>query len=146
LASAASSSITKHIDALFRTGTAMGVTDGSLLDRFRCGQADEAEAAFTVLVERHGPMVQHICRRILGDRHDAEDAAQAVFLVLSRQAHSIRRTDSVASWLYEGGSLGELEAGDGDCGGPRCSGRFCGCLDPFDGRCTTGWPKELREP
>jgi RNA polymerase sigma factor (sigma-70 family) len=100
LASAAFSSITKHIDALFRTGTAMGVTDGSLLDRFRCGQADEAEAAFTVLVERHGPMVQHVCRRILGDRHDAEDAAQAVFLVLSRQAHSIRRTDSVANWLY----------------------------------------------
>ena len=45
-------------------------------------------------------MVLHVCRRILGDRHDAEDASQAVFLVLARQARSIRRTDSVASWLY----------------------------------------------
>ena len=53
-----------------------------------------------MLVERHGPMVLHVCRRILGDRHDAEDAAQAVFLVLARQSRSIRRTDSVASWLY----------------------------------------------
>ncbi len=53
-----------------------------------------------MLLERHGPMVLHVCRRILGDRHDAEDASQAVFLVLARQARSIRRTDSVASWLY----------------------------------------------
>ena len=100
MASDASSSITKHIDALFRTGTAIGLSDGALLDRFRSGRADEAEAAFAVLVERHGPMVFHVCRRILGNGHDAEDAAQAVFLVLARQARSIRRTDSVASWLY----------------------------------------------
>jgi RNA polymerase sigma factor (sigma-70 family) len=70
------------------------------LDRFRSGPAEEAEAAFAVLVERHGPMVLHVCRRILGDRHDAEDAAQAVFLVLARQASAIRRADSIASWLY----------------------------------------------
>ena len=100
MASEASSSVTKDLHALFRTGTATGLTDGSLLDRFRSGPAEEAEAAFAVLVERHGPMVIHVCRRILGDRHDAEDAAQAVFLVLARQARSIRRTDSVASWLY----------------------------------------------
>ncbi len=92
--------MTKHIDALFRFGTAVGLTDGSLLERFRSGAADEAEAAFAVLVERDGPMVHHVCRRILGDRHDAEDAAQAVFLVLARRTRSIRRTDSVASWLY----------------------------------------------
>ena len=53
-----------------------------------------------MLVERHGPMVLNVCRRILGDRHDAEDAAQAVFLVLARQPRLIRRTDAVASWLY----------------------------------------------
>ena len=95
-----SSTVLKDIAALFRTGTATGLTDGSLLDRFRNGPADEAEAAFAVLVERHGPMVFHVCRRVLGDRHDAEDASQAVFLVLARQARSVRRTDSLASWLY----------------------------------------------
>ena len=78
-----SSAVLKHVATLFQIGTAAGLTDGSLLDRFRSGPADEAEAAFAVLVERHGPMVMHVCRRILGDRHDAEDAAQATFLVLA---------------------------------------------------------------
>ena len=95
-----SSTLLKQVSALFRTGTLTGLTDGSLLDRFRHGPAEEAEAAFAALVERHGPMVLQVCRRILGDRHDAEDAAQATFLVLARQARSIRRADSVASWLY----------------------------------------------
>jgi RNA polymerase sigma factor (sigma-70 family) len=94
------STVVKQIGVLFRSGTATGLSDGSLLERFRNGPAEEAEAAFAVLVERHGRMVLHVCRRILGDRHDAEDASQAVFLVLARQARSIRRTDSVASWLY----------------------------------------------
>ena len=100
MATETSSSVTKHIDALFRTGTAIGLCEGSLLDRFRNAPADQAEAAFAVLVEGHGSMVLHVCRRILGDRHDAEDAAQATFLVFARYASSIRRTDSVASWLY----------------------------------------------
>jgi RNA polymerase sigma factor (sigma-70 family) len=100
LASECSSTVVKQIAVLFRTGTATGLTDGSLLDRFRSGSAEEAEAAFAVLVERHAPMVLNICRRITGDRHDAEDASQAVFLVLARQARSIRRMESVASWLY----------------------------------------------
>ena len=85
---------------MFQLGSASGLPDGSLLDRFLNGGPDEAEVAFAVLVERHGPMVMQVCRRILGDRHDAEDAAQAAFLVLARQARSIRRMDSVASWLY----------------------------------------------
>ena len=100
MASETSTSVTKHIDALFRTGTAVGLCDSSLLDRFRTGPADQAEAAFAVLVERHASMVLYVCRRILGDRHDAEDAAQATFLVLASHARTIRRTDSVASWLY----------------------------------------------
>jgi len=90
----------KDVATLFQIGTAAGLSDGSLLDRYRTGPAEEAEAAFGVLVERHGPMVMNVCRRILGDRHDAEDAAQATFLVLARHARSIRRVDSVASWLY----------------------------------------------
>jgi RNA polymerase sigma factor (sigma-70 family) len=100
LASASSSIVWRHLTTLFQVGTAAGVTDGSLLERFWNGPADDAEAAFAVLVDRHGPMVLQLCRRILGDRHDAEDAAQATFLVLARQARSIRRTDSVASWLH----------------------------------------------
>ena len=100
LASESFSAVLKHVATLFQIGTTAGLTDGSLLDRFCSGPADEAETAFAVLVERHGPMVMHVCRRILGDRHDAEDAAQATFLVLAQQARSIRRGDSVASWLY----------------------------------------------
>jgi RNA polymerase sigma factor (sigma-70 family) len=87
---------------LFRSGTLTGLPDDRLLDRFRdrAGSVEEAEAAFAVLVERYGPMVLHVCHGILGDRHDAEDAAQAVFLVLARNARSIRRTESLASWMY----------------------------------------------
>ncbi len=100
MAKVSSSAALEQIAALFQVGTAAGLTDGSLLDRFRNGPPDEAEAAFAALVERHAAMVMHVCRRVRGDRHDAEDAAQATFLVLARQARSIRRTDSVASWLY----------------------------------------------
>jgi RNA polymerase sigma factor (sigma-70 family) len=100
LASRSSSAVSKDFATLLQIGTAVGRTDGSLLDLFRDGPSDKAEAAFAVLVERHGPMVLHVCRRILGDRHGAEDAAQATFLVLAQQAGSIRRLDSVASWLY----------------------------------------------
>jgi len=100
LSSECALSVVKHIAVLFQTGTATGLSDGALLDRFRNGSAEDAESAFAALVERHGPTVFHVCRRILGDRHDAEDASQAVFLVLARQAGSIRQIDSFASWLY----------------------------------------------
>ena len=86
--------------ALFRTGTAIGMSDASLLERFRSGAADEAEAAFAVLVERHGPMVLLVCRRILGDRHDAEDAAQAVsWCSLSRRVRSAGPIRSQAGFM-----------------------------------------------
>jgi RNA polymerase sigma factor (sigma-70 family) len=71
--------------------------DGELLGRFAEGHD---EAAFTVLVERHGPMVLGVCRRVLGHAQDAEDACQATFLVLVRKAHSVRKRTSVANWLY----------------------------------------------
>src|SRR5438552_2099122 len=58
------------------------------------------EAAFTALVERHGPMVLHLCRRVLGDVHAAEDAFQATFLVLARKAHALARPAALAGWLY----------------------------------------------
>jgi RNA polymerase sigma factor (sigma-70 family) len=74
-----------------------GATDGDLLDLY-VRQKDEA--AFEALVRRHGPMVLGVCRRILGNNHDAEDAFQAAFLVLVRKAASIRPAGMVGNWLY----------------------------------------------
>ncbi len=71
--------------------------DHQLLQRFIMTRE---EAAFAALVERHGPMVLGVCRSILGNHHDAEDIFQAAFLVLARKAGSIRRSESVGSWLY----------------------------------------------
>jgi len=73
-------------------------SDGQLIDRF-VHRRDEA--AFEALVRRHGPMVHGVCRRILGDPHDVEDAFQAVFLILVRKASSIGRRDSLGSWLFQ---------------------------------------------
>jgi RNA polymerase sigma factor (sigma-70 family) len=73
------------------------LTDGELLERFR---ARGEEAAFAVLVQRHGPMVLGVCRRVLGDVHAAEDSFQATFMVLARRADSLAKQDSVGRWLY----------------------------------------------
>jgi polysaccharide biosynthesis/export protein len=72
-------------------------SDRQLLERFVTAGHAEAEAALTFLVERHGPMVVHVCRQALDDSHDA---FQAAFLVFLRRAGSIRRRDSLASWLF----------------------------------------------
>jgi RNA polymerase sigma factor (sigma-70 family) len=71
-------------------------TDGDLLDRYLRGRD---EAAFELLVRRHGALVLGVCRRTLQDTHAAEDAFQATFLVLARKARSVRQT-TVAGWLY----------------------------------------------
>src|SRR5262249_49694859 len=58
------------------------------------------EGAFTLLVQRHGPTVLALCRRVLGEAHLAEDAFQATFLVLVRNAEAIRKRQSLAAWLH----------------------------------------------
>jgi len=73
------------------------VSDGQLLGAF-VSHGDEA--AFETLVRRHGPMVHGLCRRVIGHRHDAEDAFQATFLVLARKAACVRPREAVANWLF----------------------------------------------
>ncbi len=85
---------------LFSSGVLGTLTDAQLLDRFVVRRDEAAEAAFEELVLRHGPLVFTVCRGMLQDAEDAEDAFQTVFLVLAHRAASIRRRASVASWLY----------------------------------------------
>jgi RNA polymerase sigma factor (sigma-70 family) len=73
------------------------MTDGQLIERFLT-RGDQA--AFESLVARHGPMVLGVCRQVLGDLHDAEDAFQATFLVLARSAGQIVKREVLGSWLY----------------------------------------------
>jgi RNA polymerase sigma factor (sigma-70 family) len=89
-----------HLRTLFGAGGVSGLTDGQLLERFATRGDGAAGLAFAALVEKHGPTVLNVCLVVLRDRHDAEDAFQATFLVLARRAGTIRKRDSVASWLY----------------------------------------------
>src|SRR5438270_333112 len=84
---------------LSRVGVVANLSDAQLLDRFLLLQGESAEVAFEALVSRHGPMVLEVCLCILRNRHDAQDAFQATFFVLASRARSIRRRDSLASWL-----------------------------------------------
>jgi RNA polymerase sigma factor (sigma-70 family) len=74
-----------------------GWTDGQLLASFI---DHKDEAAFEALVHRHGPMVFGVCRRVVGNQHDAEDAFQATFLVLARKSSSVRPRERLANWLH----------------------------------------------
>src|SRR5437660_908884 len=97
MATSQTSEILLHLRRVLLRYDGAGRTDGQLLDDYL---RRRDEAAVAALVQRHGPMVWGVCRRIVRNDHDAEDAFQATFLVLIRKADSVRSRKVLASWLY----------------------------------------------
>jgi RNA polymerase sigma factor (sigma-70 family) len=89
--------IIQHLFRLVSSEQVEGEPDRELLERFA---AQHDEAAFAALLRRHGPMVLAVCRRVLGNANDAEDAFQATFLILIRKANAIGRPERLGNWLY----------------------------------------------
>ncbi len=89
-----------HLRTLWSEGALGSLGDGDLLARFVVQRGDAAEAAFAALVERHAPMVFLVCRQMLRDEHDAQDASQATFLVLAKKARTIKKPEALGSWLH----------------------------------------------
>ncbi len=90
----------EQIRALFEAGPLAQAGDDRLLDQFQGGEPGRSGSAFAALVDRHGPMVLGVCRRVLADPGLAEDAFQATFLVLARRARSVRDREALAPWLH----------------------------------------------
>jgi RNA polymerase sigma factor (sigma-70 family) len=89
--------VVRHIRRLRSQEAGPAGSDGDLIAAF---STRNDQAAFAGLVERYGPLVLGVCRRVLRNEHDAEDAFQATFLVLARNAGAIRKRGSLGSWLY----------------------------------------------
>ena len=89
--------VASAIENLLRSGSLVGLSEQELLERF---VRDGDRRAFEAIVARHGPLVLAVCQQVLKDAHDVEDAFQATFLVLIRNAGSVRRPGSLASWLH----------------------------------------------
>lgn len=89
--------VVRHVDHLFHHGTAGATGERQLLDKFL---ADGDETSFEAIVARHGPAVLRVCRQLLNDPNDVDDAFQATFLILVRKARSLHRRDALGGWLY----------------------------------------------
>lgn len=97
MATSSMNRIVRHLRRAALLGDGAGLTDGQLLT---CFIEHRDEVAFEALLQRHGPMVWGVCRRVLSSPHDAEDAFQATFLVLVRKATSVQPRERVGNWLY----------------------------------------------
>jgi RNA polymerase sigma factor (sigma-70 family) len=97
MTTAPTQTVLRHIRGVIAAEQTGQLADGELLERFA---ARREEAAFAALVRRHGPLVFGVCRRVLHNRHDAEDAFQAAFLALARHAGSVGRRGSLGGWLH----------------------------------------------
>jgi RNA polymerase sigma factor (sigma-70 family) len=100
MARAPSRRVLRQLHTLFECGAVGQQSDEELLERFVASRDELGEAAFAALVERHGSMVLGVCRRVLRNRHAAEDAFQATFLVLARKAAAVAHKEQLASWLF----------------------------------------------
>jgi RNA polymerase sigma factor (sigma-70 family) len=89
--------VVRHLRRLRSLEEGRAGSDGELIAAFT---ARNDQAAFAGLVERYGPLVLGVCRRVLRQEQDAEDAFQATFLVLAQSAGAIRKRESLGSWLY----------------------------------------------
>src|SRR5262245_12702187 len=90
-------SVLRYISHLSGSKDSEEQSDSQLLQRF---VAHRDEGTFIALLQRHGPLVFGICKQVLRDAHDADDAFQATFLVLARKAALIRQHESLAAWLH----------------------------------------------
>ena len=90
----------QSLNTLFSAGALGLMSDPELLQCFKADRGAAGQEAFRILVERHGPMVLGLCRSLVPDPHEAEDAFQATFLVLVRRATRSGCRDSVGPWLY----------------------------------------------
>jgi DNA-directed RNA polymerase specialized sigma24 family protein len=88
------------VNGLFNPESTRARTDEQLLQQFVSRSDESAETAFATLVERYAPIVHRVCFNVLGNSHETQDAAQAVFLVLARKARSIRKPESLGPWLH----------------------------------------------
>src|SRR5436305_2826613 len=90
--------VLRHLRDFATAEAARTAPDRQLLQRFAQGRD---EAAFAALVRRHGPLVLSVCRRVLHNAHDAEDAFQATFLVLAQKAAGLDRQRPLGGWLHQ---------------------------------------------
>src|SRR5579875_942761 len=95
--STTTSDFLRHLRTLAARQAIGSLSDQQLLERFRL---ERSEASFAVLVQRHGPMVLSVCRRVLHHAQDAEDAFQAAFLVLAKKAARLRQPPLLGGWLH----------------------------------------------
>ncbi len=90
----------QQLQTLFDVGVVAALSDCELLEKFTRRRGQAAEAAFAVLVERYGSMVLRVCRGIVGNEQDAQDAFQATFFILARKGDGLWVRDSLGPWLH----------------------------------------------